>query len=123
MPVMYCELIFPAMEKNPQTLSLITDEHLRLIKSSAMVVDIAHGFFNREKTIEMVENKILFGYGFEGLPNEFNKLKGNVWVAPAYAWTTYESMHGSMVKWIDNMISASKNEFPNRVNKSNNDIK
>ncbi len=111
------DVIFPTAAKNPETLALISDEHIKSIKKSAILIDIAHGLFNQEKVLDMVAKGDLFGYGFEGEPNEFTKFEGNVWAAPSYAWTTFESMHNSVVLWTDNMVSATKNEFPNRVNK------
>lgn len=111
------DVIFPTAAKNAETLALVTDDHIKSMKKSAILVDIAHGLFNQEKIVGMVANGDLFGYGFEGKPNEFTKFEGNVWAAPAYAWTTYESMHNSVVLWVDNMVSAANNEFPTRVNK------
>jgi len=111
------DVIFPTVAKNAETLALITDDHLRSMKKSAILVDIAHGLFSQEKALDMVTKGDLFGYGFEGKPKEFTTFEGNVWAAPSYAWTTYESMHNSVVRWVDNMIRATKNEFPTRVNK------
>lgn len=111
------DVIFPTAAKNPETLAMINDDHIKSMKKSAMLVDIAHGLFNQEKIIAMVAGGDLFGYGFEGKPGEFTKFEGNVWAVPAYAWTTFESMHNSVVLWTDNMVSATKGEFPTRVNK------
>lgn len=111
------DVILPTAAKNPETLALITDEHIKSMKKSAILVDIAHGLFDQENILAMVAIGDLFGYGFEGEPNEFTKFEGNVWAAPSYAWTTYESMHNSVVLWTDNMVSATKNQFPTRVNK------
>jgi phosphoglycerate dehydrogenase-like enzyme len=110
------DVIFPTAAKNAETLALITDKHINSIKSSAIIVDIAHGLFSQEKILAMVAKGDLFGYGFEGEPNSFTKFEGNVWAAPSYAWTTYESMRNSVVLWTDNMVSATKNEFPTRIN-------
>jgi phosphoglycerate dehydrogenase-like enzyme len=111
------DVIFPTAAKNAETLKLISDEHINSMKQSAILVDIAHGLFNQELVLDMVANGKIFGYGFEGKPAEFSKFEGNVWAAPSYAWTTFESMHNSVVLWVDNMVSATKNEFPNRINK------
>jgi phosphoglycerate dehydrogenase-like enzyme len=111
------DVIFPTATKNPETLALISDDRIKQMKKSAILVDIAHGLFNQEKILDMVAKGNLFGYGFEGKPHEFTKFEGNVWAAPAYAWTTFESMHNSVVLWVENMVDAAKNEFPTRVNK------
>lgn len=110
------DVIFPTVAKNTKTLDLITDNHIKSIQQSAIVIDIAHKFFNPELMIDMVMNGKLFGYGFEGKPGEFTQYNGNIWAAPAYAWTTRESMYNSVVLWVENMVNASKGEFPNRVN-------
>ena len=43
-------------------------------------------------------------------------VSGIVWAAPAYAWVTDGSMNNVMAKWVDNIVAASKGEFPNKVN-------
>ena len=111
------DVIFPAVAKNAETLALVTDDHIASIKKSAIIIDMAHDFFERNKVAAMVARGDLFGYGFEGKPKDFTPYEGNVWAAPSYAWTTYESMHNSTVRWVDNMVSAAKNQFPNKVNK------
>jgi lactate dehydrogenase-like 2-hydroxyacid dehydrogenase len=110
------DVIFPATAKTPETRALITDAHIDSIKKSAILVDISHGLFARDKIVDMIARGDLFGYGFEGAPHQFTKLEGNIWAAPAYGWATYESMRNSMTRWVDNMVCAARNEFPMRVN-------
>lgn len=110
------DVIFPATAKNDETVSLINDNMIKTIKKEAMVVDIVHAMFNHQLLLDMVAAGDLYGYGFESEPQDFAKFEGNVWAAPAYAWATYESMYNSVVKLVENIVSASKNEFPNRVN-------
>jgi glyoxylate reductase len=110
------DVIFPATAKNKETVSLINDDMIKTIKKEAIVVDIVHAMFNHQMLLDMVAAGDLYGYGFEGEPKDFTKFEGNVWAAPAYAWATYESMYNSVVKLVDNIVSASKGEFPTRVN-------
>lgn len=110
------DVIFPATAKNDETVSLINDDMIRTMKKDAMVVDIVHAVFNHQLLLDMVADGDLYGYGFEGEPKDFATFEGNVWAAPAYAWATYESMYNSVAKLIENIISAAKGEFPNRVN-------
>jgi phosphoglycerate dehydrogenase-like enzyme len=110
------DVIFPATAKNDETVSLVTDDMIRTIKKEAMVVDIVHAIFNHQLLLDMVAAGNLYGYGYEGEPKEFTKFEGNVWAAPAYAWATYESMYNSVVKLVDNIVSASKYNFPTKVN-------
>jgi lactate dehydrogenase-like 2-hydroxyacid dehydrogenase len=86
------------------------------MKHTAILIDDAHGLVNRELLVEKVKNGTLYGYGFEGEPNSFDKYEGNIWAAPAYAWATDNSMYLSTSKWIDNMVEASKGQFPHRIN-------
>lgn len=110
------DVIFPTTAKNDETIALISDVMITPIKKEAMIVDVVHCMFNHRLLLDMVAKGDLFGYGFEGEPAEFSKFEGNVWAAPAYAWVTYESMYNCVVKLIDNIVSASKNEFPTQIN-------
>ncbi len=111
------DVILPATAKNDETVKLVNDDMIRTIKKDAMVVDIVHAMFNHQLLVDMVASGDLYGYGFEGEPKDFAKFEGNVWAAPAYAWATYESMYNSVAKLVDNIVNASKGEFPTRVNK------
>lgn len=110
------DVIFPTMAKNHETSTLISEEHIKSIKNSAIVIDITNDLISQEQLLNMIKKNELFGYGFEGKPNQFTKIEGNVWAAPAYAWTTFESMHNSIMLWVENMVNATKGEFPTRVN-------
>jgi phosphoglycerate dehydrogenase-like enzyme len=111
------DVILPATAKNDETVKLVNDGMIRTIKKEAIVVDIVHAMFNHQLLLDMVAAGDLYGYGFEGEPKDFAKFEGNVWAAPAYAWATYESMYNSVAKLVNNIVSASKDEFPTRVNK------
>ncbi len=110
------DVIFPAYAKNDETNALITDELLAKVKPSAIIVDIIELEYKMTEIIDMVKTGKLFGYGFEAKPAKFNDYEGNVWAAPAYGWVTYESMYNSEVKLVENIVSASKGKFPNKVN-------
>jgi len=110
------DVIFPTTAKNDETTALISDAMIRTMKKETMVVDIVGHMLNHQLLLDMVASGDLYGYGFEGEPTVFAKLKGNVWAAPAYAWATYESMYNCVAKLVDNIVSANKNEFPTRVN-------
>ncbi len=110
------DVIFPTMALNDETKTLISDGLLGSMKSSAMLVSIVHELFNQNFVLDMVKNGRLFGYGFEAEPKSFNSYEGNVWAAPAYAWTTEGSMNNSMELWVENMVNAAASRFPNKVN-------
>ena len=110
------DVIYPITAQNDETKALFTPELLDTIKPSAIIIDDAHGLIDKQLLINKVQGDTLFGYGFEGEPDVFNKYEGNIWAAPAYGWATDHSMYLSTEKWIENMISAADNKFPHRIN-------
>lgn len=110
------DVIIPTIAHTKETEKIITDSMLESIKQSAIVVSVVEKMFEYQKLITRVENGDLFGFGFEGKPGSFNDHKGNIWAAPAYAWATKECMDNSMAKWVENMVSATNDNYPNRVN-------
>lgn len=111
-----CDVIFPTMATNEETKRIITPELIKSMKPSATLVTIAHGLFDEQVALDMVQEGKLFGFGFEAKAGEFNKYQGNVWAAPEYAWTTEGSMNNAMTKWIENMVNAANYKFPNKIN-------
>ena len=109
------DVIVPAFAHNDETDALITDELLAKLKPSAIIIDIIE-LKNKDKVIELVKEGKIFGFGFEAKPNSFDNYEGNVWAAPAYAWVTDGSMNNMMTKWVDNMIDAASDRFPNKIN-------
>ncbi len=109
------DVVIPAFAHNDETDTLITDELLGKLKPSSIIVDIIE-LKNREKIVELVKNGKIFGYGFEAEAKSFDKYEGNVWAAPAYGWVTDGSMSNVMTKWVENMVGASNDNYPNKVN-------
>jgi lactate dehydrogenase-like 2-hydroxyacid dehydrogenase len=110
------DVIFPVLAVNDETKQLITPEMLDSIKPSAMVIDIVNELIEHEPLAKKVRSGELYGLGFEAKPGAFNEYEGNVWAAPAYGWVTDSSMYGTEEKWVENMVNATQNKFPNRVN-------
>lgn len=110
------DVIFPTMSLNDETKNILTNNSLKTLKPTAILVAIESHLFNLELILQMVKDGQLYGFGFEAEPGQFNAYEGNVWAAPAYAWATNQTMHNAMVKWVENMTNAAKNEFPNKVN-------
>lgn len=111
-----CDVLFPIMELNDETKTILTDDLLRSMKSSAILISDAHGLFNQDLAIDMVKSGQLYGFGFESKPGMFNDYDGNVWAGPEYAWTTDGSMSNLITLWVENMVNASSGKFPNKVN-------
>ncbi len=109
------DVIVPAFAHNNETDALITDELLSKLKPSAIIIDIVE-LKNKDKIVELVESGKIFGYGFEAKPKAFNEYTGNIWAAPAYGWVTDGSMNNMMTKWVENMVDAARDQYPNKVN-------
>ena len=109
------DVIFPTIAINYETKKVVTTQLLKSMKPSAMLISVVHELFDQETVLNMVKDGKLFGFGFESEPASFNKYQGNVWAAPAYAWVTNSSMNNSMTKWVENMIHAKNNTFPNKI--------
>jgi lactate dehydrogenase-like 2-hydroxyacid dehydrogenase len=110
------DVIFPTFAKNEKSTSLITDELLQTMKPTTILIDTIEMLHDNTLILDMIKSNKLFGYGFEAKPATFNEYEGNVWAAPAYAWVTFESMYNSEEKLVENIVSATNGEFPNRVN-------
>lgn len=109
------DVIFPTTASTPETNKLITTELLRSMKETAILVGIEHHLYDGDVVLDMVKQGKLYGYGFEAAPKSFDKYEGNVWAAPAYGWATDTTMNNAMTKWIENMVQASKGQFPNMI--------
>jgi len=111
------DIIFPTMADNAETQGIITNEILGSMKSDAIFVSIVHKYYNHDLLLKMVEDGELFGYGFEDeKPSQFSSYKGNIWGVPAYAWCTEGSLTKSMDLFVEAIVEASKDSFPNKVN-------
>jgi phosphoglycerate dehydrogenase-like enzyme len=110
------DVIYPILAKSDETLALFTPEMLQTIKPSALLIDMAHDLVDRNVMAEKIKSGKLFGYGYESKTGKFVEQDGNIWAAPAYGWATDSSMYNSTEKWVENMISAAKGEFPHRIN-------
>jgi phosphoglycerate dehydrogenase-like enzyme len=109
------DVIFPIVAANDQTKALLTNKLLDTMKSTAMLIDMVE-LVDHKMLSEKVRTGSLYGFGFEAKPGTFNDYEGNVWAAPAYGWVTDNSMYGTVEKWVENMVNATKDKFPNRVN-------
>jgi lactate dehydrogenase-like 2-hydroxyacid dehydrogenase len=110
------DVVFPCMADNKDTHGIIIDDMIHSLKPTAMLVSIVHKYYNHDLVLDMVRKNKLFGYGFEADPQSFGNCQGNVWAAPAYAWCTDGSMRKAMDLFVDAIVFASQDKYPNRVN-------
>ena len=97
------DFVFPTMADNAEVQKLITDEMLKSLKPTSYFVSIVHRYYNHDLLIEMVKNNQLAGYAFEDSKTKMKDYQGNIWVAPEYAWCTYESLENNDEKLVENV--------------------
>lgn len=113
------DIIFPAVALHKDTIGLISDDHVRSIKPSALFISIDELYndrlFNHGLILEMVKKMQLFGFGFEASPATFNQYEGNVWAVPPYAWDTKTSIHNAINIWVEAMVRIVRRDFSFQV--------
>ncbi len=111
-----CDVIFPAMAANDESKHLITDELVRTMKSTAMMVSITHKIYNHDLVVELAANQKIYGYAFEEDNGDPRKYKGNTLSFPSLGWATDNSKSLNAKLWTESIINAAKNSFPTQVN-------
>jgi phosphoglycerate dehydrogenase-like enzyme len=112
------DAIVPALAINEGTKGLLTDDMLRSLKPTALLVSILDpgAVYNHALLLELAAGGKVGGYAFEDEKGPFGKYDGNVWNGPALGWCTQESMTKNAKQWVESIVLAAKGEYPTRVN-------
>jgi phosphoglycerate dehydrogenase-like enzyme len=110
------DVILSAVAHNEETKTLLSDEALKSMKPTAVLVDITHPIYNTDLALQLAAEGKIGGYAFEDEKNPFGHYEGNVWNGPALAWCTDESMSKNAQQWVESIVEASKGNFPTQVN-------
>ncbi len=110
-----CDFIFPAMLKNQETKSIITNDLIDLAKPTASIITIVGNMFDHNYVCEKVKRNELYGYAFENSNDSIFKYDGNIMVTSAYAWYTKESLNNCISIWVDSILSIIKEKPINLV--------
>jgi lactate dehydrogenase-like 2-hydroxyacid dehydrogenase len=110
------DVIVSAIAHNDETEKLLSDDMVKSMKSTALLVDIAHPIYSTELVLELVADQKIGGYAFEDEKNSFGQYAGNVWNGPALGWCTNESMSKNAQQWVESIVAAANNEMPTQVN-------
>jgi len=100
------DIIFPTLKPNGETMLLLPNEKLELIKHDAIVVSVVSKLVDKDYLAQRTAEKKLFGFGFGADPNTFSSYSGNVWAIPDYAWATEHNMQSSYDQLVGMIISA-----------------
>jgi lactate dehydrogenase-like 2-hydroxyacid dehydrogenase len=104
-----CDVIYPSLAKNLETKNLISDEMLRSMPKSSILIANTKSVYNHNLAISLAENNLIYGYGFENGSNQnFKKFKGNIWAAPSMAWCTEECYLRNGELWLKEVLNVIK---------------
>lgn len=110
------DVIVSAVAHNAETETLLSDDQVKTMKPTALLVDITHPIYNTELVLQLAADSKIGGYAFEDEKNSFGHYPGNVWNGPALAWCTNESMSRNAEQWVESIVKAAKGEYPTKVN-------
>lgn len=110
------DVIVSTIAHTKETETLLSDELVKSMKPTALLVDMAHPIYNTELVLQMAAEGKLGGYALEDEKNSFGHYAGNVWNGPALAWSINESMSKNAALWVESILNASKGDFPTKVN-------
>ena len=111
----YCELknlfekadvIFITLANNTNTRNIITDELLKSMKKSAILISGTGLVLHNDKLVrEMLKRGDLYGFGAE-IPNgTYKDYDGNAMITSEYAWFTKEAIERRRIIIIENLLS------------------
>jgi len=110
------DVIVCAVAHNSETEGLLSDELVKSMKPTALLVDVAHPIYNTELMLKLAADGAIGGYAFEDEKGPFGKYEGNVWNGPALGWCTNESMSKNTAQWTEAIVRATKGDLPTQVN-------
>lgn len=112
------DVIFITIAITEDTKELITDDMLRAIKPTAVVVSITDSpeIYNHTLLLDLVAHNAVGGYAFEDEKKPMGTYQGNVWNGPALGWCTSESMAKNAQQWVEAIVAATNGDYPTRVN-------
>lgn len=110
------DVIVSAVAHNTETETLLSDDQVRTMKPTAVLIDITHPIYSTELVLRLAAEGNIGGYAFEDEKNPFGHYPGNVWNGPALGWCTNESMSKNAEQWVEAITRAARGEYPTQVN-------
>jgi len=110
------DFIFLTLSINDETKTLITEELLNKMKTTANFISgTGKALHNHNMLIEKIEKGELFGYALEEPNKNILDYKGNIMVTSEYAWYTYEATEKRMDIWIETIKGILDNDLKNVI--------
>lgn len=111
------DFIFPALARNEETKSILSNNKLDLISQNSFIISIAdENLFNFEYIYQKIKNKEISGLAMESEKRKMTDYEGNIYITPPIAWFTQESSKNVIKQWVENISSQINNTPKNIVN-------
>jgi lactate dehydrogenase-like 2-hydroxyacid dehydrogenase len=110
------DVVFLSLAQNDDTQAILTPELISMMRPATMFISTTHQIYDHDLVVRMVQNGKLYGYGYEKDNGNPNDIPGNIYCLPAIAWATQESMEANAEMWIESIILAGQDSYPNRIN-------
>lgn len=103
------DVVFITLANNPETRLIVTDELIRSMKKTAILIDGTDAdLHNEQLVLDRVKNKQLYGAGYEMPNHSYEQYEGNIMVTSQYAWYTKEAYTRRKEKLMENLLSFAK---------------
>lgn len=113
------EFMYITISKNPESLALFSEQNLERLNPHCKVIVVANGFEEvTARLVERCEAGKLGGVAFESNdPEVLNRqYQGNIFVTPANAYYTKESLAQMFEIWTSTIASVADGSIQNQVN-------
>lgn len=113
------EFMYITISKNPESLALFSEQNLERLNPHCKVIVVANGFEEvTARLVERCEAGKLGGVAFESNDPEIlnRQYQGNVFVTPANAYYTKESLAQMFEIWTTTITSVADGSIQNQVN-------
>ncbi|KKR07434.1 MAG: Stage V sporulation protein e [Parcubacteria group bacterium GW2011_GWC2_39_14] len=110
------DVIFNTLATPTEVKGIITDEMIKNMKQTALIVSTSDPIYNSELILQQVAENKLGGFAFESDSRKFTDFKGNVMVFPEQAYLTKETLANTSRITTETVLSVIKGTPINKVN-------
>lgn len=110
------DVLFNTIATPPEVRGLVTDEMIKSMKETAIIVSTSDPIYNQDLVLKQVAEGKLGGYAFESNEKKFTDFEGNVMVFPEQAYFTYGTLKNTARIVTETILSVIRGTPINKVN-------
>jgi lactate dehydrogenase-like 2-hydroxyacid dehydrogenase len=110
------DVVFNTMATPPEVKGLVTDEMIKSMKKTAVIVDTSQPIYDQELVLKQVAAGKLGGLAFESLEKKLTDFEGNIMVFPEQAYYTLGTQLNTARIATESILSVIEGKPVNRVN-------